>query len=159
MKSPGSKRTVRSALERLTESRQMMPPAPGIARMAVSPERRESSTRKGRVVGQGPPKDGAGAKRVEFETEAVFFAVRIPLDQMKFLKCAEETVDGGLVQTESGGELSERHVRTVFSQVKQNADGLLQRFAGSCAARLPGQGAFTMGGHGRLSRHVLGWRV
>jgi hypothetical protein len=49
MKSPGSKRTVRSALERLTESRQMMPPAPGIARMAVSPERRESSTRKGRA--------------------------------------------------------------------------------------------------------------
>ncbi len=106
---------------------------------------RELDEKRARVVRQGAPKDGAGAERVEFETEAVFFVVRIPLDQMKFLKCAQETVDGGLVQTESGGELSERHVRTVFSQVKQNSDGLLQRFAGSCAARLPGQGAFTMG--------------
>jgi hypothetical protein len=106
---------------------------------------RELDEKRARVVGQGAPKDGAGAERVEFEAEALFFVVRIPLDQMKFLKCAEETVHGGLVQTESRGELGERHIRTVFSQVKQNADGLLQRFAGSCAARLPGQGAFTMG--------------
>jgi hypothetical protein len=37
---------------------------------------------------------------------------------------AEETVDDSLVQTESRGELSEPHVRTVFSQAKQNADVL-----------------------------------
>ena len=92
-----------------------------------------------RVVAPAPPKKGEGAECVEFEAETVLVAVRIPLDKWKFLQRAEESVDGGLVQTDSGGEPSERQERTVFSQVKQNADGLFERFAGSRAAGLPGE--------------------
>src|SRR5579864_8537411 len=76
---------------------------------------REFDEKGARVAGQGPPKDGAGAERVEFETETKLFAVGIPLDKMKFLEGAEETVDSSLVQAEGGGELRERHVRAIFS--------------------------------------------
>ena len=104
---------------------------------------REFNEKETRVVWQGPPKNRAGAERVEFETETKLFAVGTPLDKMNFLEGAEETVDSGLVQAEGGGELRERHVRAIFSQVKQDADGLLQRFAGArraiyCSARRHG---------------------
>jgi hypothetical protein len=56
---------------------------------------------------------------------------------------AEQTVDGGLVPTESGGDLRERHVRAVFSQGKQKADGLFERFAGSRTSGFPGERVFT----------------
>jgi hypothetical protein len=43
---------------------------------------RELQENGARVVGQAPPKKGAGAECVEFEAETVLFAVGIPLDKL-----------------------------------------------------------------------------
>jgi|SRR5580658_2901850 len=77
--------------------------------------------------------NSAGARLKSFES----LAAKVLTRSIFILACrtfcrAEKTVGGGLVPTESGGHLSQRHVRTVFSQVKQNADSMEALATGSC---------------------------
>jgi len=50
---------------------------------------------------------------------------------MEFLHGSEETMDGGLVEGEAGRKLSDAHFRAILPQVQQNANSLLQGFAGA----------------------------
>ena len=94
--------------------------------------------------------DGLVAQLVQLQAQAVAFVVRVSFDHSEFFHGIEQAMNGGLVKVERGSQLRDAEFGAVLAKVQENAQGFLQRLAGT------GRIDFADGGAG-LCRCRPGW--
>jgi hypothetical protein len=75
--------------------------------------------------------DGFVAQLVQLQAKAVAFVVRVSFDHAEFFHGIEQAMDSGLVKIERGGQLRDAEFGAVLAEVQKNAQGFLQRLAGT----------------------------